>query len=94
MMAGGKNTTDGSFYNEGWSSKSPGQLTLTGGIIQKKRGPVGTFDPNTGNQSSGYSKNYSYDRRMAVNPPPFFPTTGTYERLSWMRTQAGSSLSP
>lgn len=90
MLAGGKNTTDGSFYNKGWSSKSPGTLTLTGGIIQKKRGPVGTFDPNTGSQSSGYQKDYSYDRRMAVNPPPFFPTTGTYERLSWTRTAAGN----
>jgi Tfp pilus assembly protein PilX len=90
MLSGGRNTTDGSFYNAAWSTKTPGMLNLTGGIIQKKRGPVGTFDPNTGNQVSGYQKNYSYDRRMAVNPPPFFPTTGTYERLSWTRTVAGS----
>jgi hypothetical protein len=90
MLAGGRNTTDGSFYNAAWSTKTPGNLNLTGGIIQKKRGPVGTFDPNTGNQVSGYLKNYAYDRRMAINPPPFFPTTGTYERLSWTRTVAGS----
>lgn len=85
MLAGGRNTADGSFYNEGWSGKSPGMLNLIGGVIQKKRGPVGTFNSSTGAQSSGYGKNYSYDRRMAVNPPPFFPTTGNYDRLSWTR---------
>jgi hypothetical protein len=89
MLAGGRNTTDGSFYNEAWNTDSPGTLTLHGGIIQKKRGPVGTFNSSTGQQSTGFAKNYSYDRRMAVNPPPFFPTTGLYERLSWSRTQAG-----
>jgi len=89
MLAGGRNTSDGSFYNEGWNTKSPGTLSLHGGIIQKKRGPVGTFNASTGTQSTGFAKNYSYDRRMAVNPPPFFPTTGLYERLSWSRTHAG-----
>lgn len=91
MLAGGRNTSDGSFYNEGWNTKSPGLLTLHGGIIQKRRGPVGTFNSSTGQQSTGYAKNYSYDRRMAVNPPPFFPTTGLYDRLSWSRPSAGFS---
>lgn len=93
-LAGGRNTSDGSFYVNNYASKSTGTLNLLGGLIQKKRGPVGTFNGSTGAQVSGYAKHYRYDRRMAINPPPFFPTTGTYERLSWMRTQAGSSLSP
>jgi hypothetical protein len=31
----------------------------------------------------GYAKNYSYDPRLAITPPPFYPTTGQYDRLSW-----------
>ena len=84
MMAGGRNTSGGSFYVENYSSKTPvGTLTVTGGIIQKARGPVGTFNSHTGQMQTGYSKNYAYDPRLATYPPPFYPTTGTYERLSW-----------
>lgn len=83
LMAGGNNTSSGSFYVENYDTKSTGTLTLLGGVIQKARGPVGTFNPSTGTASSGYAKNYSYDPRLANYPPPFFPTTGTYERLSW-----------
>lgn len=83
-LAGGKNTTDGSFFVKNYSSKKPiGTLTVLGGIIQKSRGPVGTFDPDTGKTTSGYAKNYSYDPRLAQTPPPFYPTTGQYDRLSW-----------
>ncbi|MCE5200003.1 MAG: hypothetical protein ABFD54_15390 [Armatimonadota bacterium] len=83
-LAGGQNTTDGSFFVENYSSKKPiGTLTVLGGIIQKSRGPVGTFDPDTGKTTSGYAKNYSYDPRLAQTPPPFYPTTGQYDRLSW-----------
>jgi len=90
VLAGGRSTTDGSFYVSNYSSKTPtGVLTLRGGVIQKKRGPVGTFNASTGTTSTGYSKSYSYDQRMAVNPPPYFPTTGTYERLSFQRVQGG-----
>ncbi|MEI6513245.1 MAG: hypothetical protein WCO51_08230 [bacterium] len=84
MTAGGQNTTTGSFYVTNYDTKTPtGTLKLLGGVIQKKRGPVGTFNSSTGTLSSGYSKNYSYDPRLAINPPPFYPTTGTYQRLSW-----------
>lgn len=90
VLAGGRSTTDGSFYVSNYSSKTPtGTLTLRGGVIQKKRGPVGTFNSSSGTISTGYGKDYSYDQRMAVNPPPYFPTTGTYERLSFQRTVGG-----
>lgn len=49
-----------------------GCLYLTGGLIQASRGPVGTSWP------TGYIKRYSYDRCAAVNPPPYFPTTGRF----------------
>ena len=49
-----------------------GCLYLTGGIIQQSRGPVGL---STG---QGYSKQYSYDRCAATDPPPYFPSTGHF----------------
>jgi hypothetical protein len=84
-MAGGLNTTSGSFSVTNYDSRTPvGTLTVLGGIIQKARGAVGTFNASTGQTQTGYSKNYSYDPRLGTDPPPFYPTTGTYERLSWM----------
>ncbi len=83
-LAGGHNTTSGSFYLENYDKKTPtGTLTVIGGIIQKARGAVGTFNSSTGQTQTGYMKDYRYDPRMADNPPPFYPTTGQYERLSW-----------
>ncbi|MEN6358029.1 MAG: hypothetical protein ABFD83_13205 [Armatimonadota bacterium] len=83
-LAGGKNTSDGSFSVKNYGSKKPtGTLKILGGIIQKARGPVGTFSTSTGAISTGYSKNYVYDPRMAQRPPPYYPTTGKYDRISW-----------
>jgi hypothetical protein len=71
-----------SFYNYYWNSGVPkGTLTVSGGIIQRNRGPVGQFSGTR--ITSGYSKDYHYDPRMADYPPPFFPTTGQYDVLSW-----------
>jgi hypothetical protein len=50
-----------------------GCLYLTGGVIQNNRGPVGQSNGN------GFIKRYSYDRCGAVNPPPYFPTTGRFQ---------------
>ncbi|MFQ5538149.1 MAG: type II secretion system protein [Gemmatimonadota bacterium] len=54
-----------------------GCLYLTGGIIQKTRGAVGTISWVGG---TGYVKRYSYDRCGATAPPPYFPTTGHFSR--------------
>lgn len=51
-----------------------GCLFLTGGIIQKTRGGVGTSG------GTGYLKRYAYDACAATNPPPYFPTTGHFDR--------------
>ena len=69
--------------NECCLSYDAGTLKVLGGIIQNARGPVGTFNSSTGEMITGYSKNYTYDPRLASNPPPYYPTTGQYERLSW-----------
>lgn len=51
-----------------------GCLYLTGGIIQKQRGAVGTT------AGTGNLKRYSYDQCAYSNPPPYFPTTGHFGR--------------
>jgi len=66
-----------------WNAPIKGTLTVLGGIIQKERGPIGTFDPYTNQKTSGYSKNYIYDARLLQNPPPFYPTTGDYTISNW-----------
>lgn len=54
-----------------------GCLYLTGGIIQKQRGAVGTITSPGG---TGYLKRYSYDACAFSSPPPYFPTTGHFAR--------------
>lgn len=54
-----------------------GCLYLTGGIIQKTRGAVGTIGFAGG---TGYVKRYSYDECAFSSPPPYFPTTGHFAR--------------
>ena len=84
ILAGSENTTDGSFGVANYNTKVPtGTLKVLGGIIQKARGAVGTL--SGGLLATGYAKDYWYDARMADNPPPFFPTTGGYDRISWRR---------
>jgi hypothetical protein len=76
---------DTSFFYEGWRNYLKGTLSLLGGLIQKERGPVGTH--NAGVKVTGYSKNYIYDTRMANpaggNLPPYFPSTGKYQKVWW-----------
>jgi Tfp pilus assembly protein PilX len=47
-------------------------LNVTGAIAQKFRGPVGTFNSNTGQTASGYTKNYVYDDVLKLRTPPYF----------------------
>ncbi len=54
-----------------------GCLYLTGGVIQKQRGAVGTITSPGG---TGYLKRYSYDACAYSDPPPYFPTTGHFAR--------------
>jgi type II secretory pathway pseudopilin PulG len=51
-----------------------GCLFLTGGIIQRTRGAVGTAN------GTGYLKRYTYDACAFSDPPPYFPTTGHFAR--------------
>ena len=51
-----------------------GCLQLTGGIIQQTRGAVGTTS------GTGNLKRYSYNTCALTDPPPYFPTTGRFDR--------------
>lgn len=58
----------GSFSVLNYDSGSPlGNLTVKGVIVQKFRGTVAT-----GGGGTGYSKKYSWDKRLPTLPPPFF----------------------
>jgi hypothetical protein len=76
-----------SFIVERWwdSRYNKGTLMILGGIIQKERGPVGTFSRL--GKVSGYSKNYIYDERLNQTSLPYFPTTGEYKVISWKRNE-------
>lgn len=73
-----------SFTYERYSERgAKGTLTIRGSIIQRFRGPVGTF--SSGHIVSGYSKNYWYDGRMLYTEPPYFvePLNAGFERVLW-----------
>ncbi len=57
-----------------------GCLFLTGGVIQGTRGRVAV---TSGTGGTGYLKRYSYDKCAAEIPPPYFPTTGWFERAQY-----------
>ncbi|HEY2805722.1 MAG TPA: hypothetical protein VGI92_07690, partial [Gemmatimonadales bacterium] len=69
-------------YGNGGTTQQPcagnawgrGCLALTGGLIQQMRGGVGTSG------QTGYTKRYAYDICAFQTPPPYFPTTGRYDR--------------
>jgi hypothetical protein len=74
----------GGFTAENYSSRGiEGTIRLLGGIQQYSRGAVGTFSGSPPHLVSGYLKNYLYDIRLMNDAPPFFPTTGQYEIVSW-----------
>lgn len=71
-----------SFIVENYNSSGyRGNINLFGGIIQKNRGPVGTFGGWFGN--TGFSKNYEYDVRLRYSIPPHFPRESVFSILSW-----------
>ncbi len=73
---------DTSFEVENYSSGSPrGTLNLLGGLIQRNRGPVGTFSGSS--IVSGYSKNYQYDGRLKGSIPPSFPRESVFSIVYW-----------
>lgn len=73
----------GGFGAQNYSTRGvDGTINLWGGITQYQRSAVGTFSGNT--VTSGFHKNYRYDKRFANSAPPYYPATGNYESISWL----------
>ena len=73
---------EGGFGAENYDDRGPsGTINLLGGITQKTRLPVGTF--NWKGIISGFNKSYRYDDRLMFSFPPTFPSTGFFEIVSW-----------
>lgn len=66
---------NGSFTVQDYASGAyRGSLRVFGGIVQLRRGPVGTF---SGTQPvTGYSKDYRFDAKLLTRPPLWYPPTG------------------
>ncbi|TKJ39733.1 hypothetical protein CEE37_10670 [candidate division LCP-89 bacterium B3_LCP] len=74
---------DRSFMVEDYNQGSPrGTLEIVGGIVQDKRGSVGTMGWGSG-IISGYQKNYIYDYRYMSSAPPFYPIMTKNSLVSW-----------
>lgn len=72
---------DGSFRVESYDSGvARGELHLFGGVIQARRGPVGTLSGTA--IRTGYAKDYRYDQKLLHHPPLNFPTTGQLQLRS------------
>ncbi len=64
--------------------RKPGSiLHVNGGVTQNSRGVMGHFNPLANKVEDGYVRDYRYDERLKSFPPPFFPTTGEPEIISW-----------
>ncbi len=76
-----------SFWVESYSAGAPpGILSVRGSIAQRWRGIVGT-----GSISTGYIKDYSYDKRLQTNSPPYFPP---WANGDWAAETTGELQSP
>lgn len=65
------------YNNQGRGSR--GSATLLGGVISDYYGAFGLFNGTTGQQISGYGRNFVYDGRMLVGKsPPYFPSLNTF----------------
>lgn len=67
------------FYVQNYSTRQfSSNLNVYGGIVQYTRGAVGTT------AGKGYLKNYRYDTRFNMNPPPRYPVlTNEYLWSGW-----------
>ncbi len=64
-----------------YTSRNAGVLNVIGGMIVQNL--YATSNGGTGSARRGYNLSLQYDSRFLVSSPPSFPTTGTYEILSW-----------
>ncbi len=73
MATGGTGSFSVDSYGSG---SSRGIFNLRGGMVESFYGAFGTFNSTTGQQSSGYARNFMYDRRGII--PPYYPVTNRF----------------
>ncbi|MBI2569707.1 MAG: DUF4900 domain-containing protein [Candidatus Schekmanbacteria bacterium] len=69
-----------SFQAWNWGTRGTGTLAVYGGLIQARRGILGTYE--SGAVVTGFAKSFVYDPRIGTSPPPYFPTTGAFEVMT------------
>lgn len=73
---------DGSFLAQNYQTRPvAGDLIVVGSIVQKDRGPVGTF--GWWGTTSGFNKRYKFDARCASQSPPSYPFVRALSLVSW-----------
>ncbi len=73
---------EGGFGAQNYDTRSiDGNINLLGGITQNIRQAVGTYSGTT--MKTGFNKLYRYDERLMYMYPPFFPTCGGFQIMSW-----------
>jgi hypothetical protein len=85
LMASTFSRTDGLWAEHYNTRPVEGRMVTVGGIIQKIGGYTGVF---SGGQNPTVINGFQpggtyYDQRLMNDAPPFFPTTGNYEVISW-----------
>ena len=76
MTTGLRTNATGSFSVQNYNSRSvSGNLNVYGSIVQDARGAVGTV--SGGVIATGFLKNYAFDTRLLMNPPPYYPRVAT-----------------
>ena len=82
LMASVFSRTDGLWAQNYGSRGVEGKFTSVGGTIQNVGGYTGTFSGTTITHGFLPGGTY-YDNRLMNDAPPFFPTTGNFEVVSW-----------
>ncbi|MGD1044742.1 MAG: hypothetical protein ABR936_05365 [Bacteroidota bacterium] len=77
----------GGFSAQNYGSRGlDGTIFLVGGIQQNVRGTVASLSGN--NVSSGFHKNYDYDKRLTQQSPIAYPGTMNWKVMNWYETTA------
>jgi hypothetical protein len=77
--------TDGLWVQNYNTRQVEGRLTTVGSQVANIGGYTGVFSGDPPTIIHGYAPGGAfYDQRLMVSSPPFFPTTGQYEIISWL----------
>jgi hypothetical protein len=76
-LSTGSNTLDATATAERCANAPAGCVRITGGLAMGKV-EYYTYSSFSSSQAYGYAEAHAYDRCGAVNPPPYFPTTGRF----------------